>query len=83
MHGKTGFIVKPVPLDDFDDFEPLEDAVAFSQERSGRDGVRVKGLRNASVRIKGQEYSVSAGEIVELPEHAAIYFLCRGFAEIF
>ncbi|MCW7080110.1 MAG: DNA primase catalytic subunit PriS [Candidatus Methanospirare jalkutatii] len=83
LHGKTGFIVKPVPLDDFDDFEPLEDAVAFSQERSKSNGVRVKGLRNASVRIKGQEYSVSAGEIVELPEHAAIYFLCRGFAEIF
>ncbi|MCW3131452.1 MAG: DNA primase catalytic subunit PriS [Candidatus Methanospirare jalkutatii] len=83
LHGKTGFIVKPVPLDDFDDFEPLEDAVAFSHERGRRDGVRVKGLRNASVRIKGQEYSVSAGEIVELPEHAAIYFLCRGFAEIF
>ena len=76
LHGKTGFIVKPVPLDYFDDFEPLEDAVAFSDARE----VRVRGLKDASVRIKGHEYGFSAGEIVEMPENAAIYFICRGLA---
>ncbi|RLG36889.1 DNA primase catalytic subunit PriS [Methanosarcinales archaeon] len=78
LHGKTGLIVKPLSVKELDDFEPLEDAVAFSSDRT----VRVKALKRNAVRMKGHEYAVEDGEEAELPVCAAVYFMCRGVAEI-
>jgi len=55
----------------------FEDAVIF-----GNPDVKVKATRNSSVKLKGERYELEGGEIATLPEYAALYFLCRGAAEI-
>jgi len=77
LHGKSSLEVKPLRVDAIPDFEPLEDAVIF-----GNPDVKVKATRNSSVKLKGERYELEGGEIATLPEYAALYFLCRGAAEI-
>ena len=77
LHGKSSLEVKPLRVDAIPDFEPLEDAVVF-----GDADVKVRAMRNSSVKLKGERYELAEGEIATLPEYAALYFLCRGAAEI-
>ncbi len=77
LHGKSSLEVKPVRIETFDDFEPLEDAVVF-----GDSAVEITAVRNSAIKMKGERYKVEAREIASVPEHAAIYFMCRGVAEI-
>jgi len=77
LHGKSSLQVKPLRIDAFDDFDPLEDAVAF-----GNSPVEIRIARNSSITMKGESYKVEEGEVVSVPEHVALYFMCRGAAEI-
>ena len=77
LHGKSSLQVKPLSIDTFDDFDPLVDAVAF-----GDSPVEIRVARNSSITMKGESYEVEEGEVVSVPEHAALYFICRGVAEI-
>jgi len=75
LHGKTGLKVTEVDIDRLRDFNPFYDAVVFGDER-----VRIRGVRRAKIEIMGEDYSIKAGERASIPEHAAIFFLCRGVA---
>ena len=77
LHGKSSLEVKPVRIEAFRDFDPLEDAIAF-----GDSPVEISATRDSSVKMKGEKYEVEEGEIASVPEHAALYFMCRGAAEI-
>ena len=77
LHGKSSLVVKPLGIAELKDFEPLEDAVAF-----GGSPVEVRALRKAAVKMKGERYEVKEGEVAVVPECAALYFFCRGAAEI-
>ncbi|MCK4475308.1 MAG: DNA primase catalytic subunit PriS [Methanophagales archaeon] len=77
LHGKSSLEVKPVRIEAFKDFDPLEDAIAF-----GDSPVEISAARNSSIEMKGERYEVEEGEIASLPEHVALYFMCRGVAEI-
>ena len=77
LHGKSSLEVKPVRIEAFKDFDPLEDAIAF-----GNSPVEITAIRNSSIEMKGERYRMEAGEIASLPEHVALYFMCRGVAEI-
>jgi len=77
LHGKSSLQVKPLSIETFDDFDPLVDAVAF-----GNSSVEISVARNSSITMKGESYEVEEGEVVSVPEHAALYFMCRGVAEI-
>nr|CBH39452.1 probable DNA primase small subunit [uncultured archaeon] len=77
LHGKSSLQVKPLSIETFDDFDPLVDAVAF-----GNLPVEIRVARNSSITMKGESYEVEEGEVVSVPEHAALYFMCRGVAEI-
>jgi len=77
LHGKSSLEVKPVTIETFDDFDPLEDAVVF-----GDSAVEITAVRSSAIKMKGERYKVEAREIASVPEHAAIYFMCRGVAEI-
>jgi DNA primase small subunit len=72
LHGKTGLVVRVLDLGELKDFEPLRDAVweGFTDE-----SVKVTGKEDFSIRLKGEELSVSKGSETELPEYAAVYFL--------
>jgi len=73
LHGKTGFLVKPLTIEEFDDFDPLQDAVVFGDEK-----VSVNVLKPFNIRIR--DFSCNAKEgTVEMPEYAAVFACARGF----
>jgi DNA primase small subunit len=77
LHGKSSLRVKPLTVESFKEFNPLVDAVVF-----GDKPVEIQATRNSSIKLKGEQYKVAEGEIAPLPEHVALYFLCRGAAEL-
>jgi len=77
LHGKSSLEVTPLRIETFDDFDPLEDAVVF-----GDSPVEISVARSSSITMKGERYEAEEGEIASVPEHVALYFMCRGAAEI-
>jgi len=76
LHGKSSLVVKPLRIETFKDFDPLEDAVVF-----GDSPVDISVARDSSIKMKGERYKVEEGEVASVPEHIALYFMCRGVAE--
>ena len=77
LHGKSSLAVKPIRIETFTAFNPLNNAVVF-----GDSPVEITVSRNSSITLKGETYTVEQGEVVSVPEHVAVYFMCRGVAEI-
>jgi len=77
LHGKSSLEVKPLSIETFAAFNPLDDAVVF-----GDSPVEISVGRNSAIKLKGETYKVEQGEVVSVPEHVAVYFMCRGVAEI-
>jgi len=78
LHGKTGFEVIPMTRDQFDDFDPFDDAVSPA---FGDTPVRLVLDKPAEVRLRGKSHSVDAGA-VEVPEHLAVFLVCRKLARL-
>jgi len=76
LHGGSGLRVTPVPLADFDAFDPLRDAVVFS-DRS----VKVEMGMNLSMEMMGSSYQLAKGTAA-VPEALAVFLCARGFAEV-
>jgi DNA primase small subunit len=62
-------------VDEFRRFDPLCDAVVFSNR-----SVAVKIAKPVTAEIKGETIKVHQG-ISELPEYTAVYLMARGLAE--
>ena len=75
LHGKTGFVVKPLSLEELESFDPFRDALAF-----GSESVKVRCIKHARLRIGDVELNLKAGEKAVVPEYAAVYLICRGMA---
>ena len=75
LHGDTGFIAKKVPLKELAAFDPLRQALAFSETSL----VKVKSIASGplSFTLQGQSFALEAGEEKELPENAAVFLLCK------
>ena len=73
LHGKTGLKVSEVK--DLEEFDPFRDAVVFDD-----DEVEIKTLKKVKLRIGEVNLRIPAGEVVKVPEYAAIFLLCRGEA---
>lgn len=71
LHGKTGLRVTPIPLEEFDRFDPLRDAVALGDEPA-----RVVVSKPMDVPLKGRTLHVQPGD-QELPLYAAIFVTLR------
>ncbi|WXG42536.1 MAG: DNA primase small subunit PriS [Promethearchaeati archaeon SRVP18_Atabeyarchaeia-1] len=79
LHGKTGFIVTKV--DDLESFEPFRDAIAFGSSETVT--VHIDKSKAAhSFRIGDQTYGPFVEEKCQLPMEFAIFFMCKGVAEI-
>jgi DNA primase small subunit len=76
LHGGTGLRVTPVPLGDLGSFDPLRDAVVFSDRK-----VKVDAAANLSMEIQGNTYRVEKGTAA-VPEALAVFLCARGLAEI-
>ena len=74
LHGKTGFCVVPLGIDEVRGFDPLRDAVVLPE-----DPVRVEVKKALQVRLKGQDFRLGPGP-AELPAYAAVFAMGRGAA---
>jgi DNA primase small subunit len=77
LHGKSSLEVKPLRIETFEDFNPLEDAVVFDDAP-----VEIHVDKSTSIKLKGESYIMEAGEVTSVPEHVALYCMCRGVAEL-
>jgi DNA primase small subunit len=76
LHAKSGFRATPLTLKEIHDFDPLIDAVPFSDRN-----VRIDANRGYSVSLLGNTYDIAPG-ICQVPEAVALFLCCRGMAEI-
>lgn len=77
LHGGTGLRVTPIPIDDVDAFDPLEDAVP---DLYGTDSVEVTIVDDCEFEFKGEQHSFSPPENLELPNDMAIYMMTKEYA---
>ena len=77
LHGKTGLLVKEVPIFRLDAFDPLSEAVAFDK---GYLTINVKS--SPRFRVGDQEYGPYEGCKVTIPVAPALLLLCKGLAEV-
>lgn len=75
IHGGSSFRVVPLTRSRLENFNPLEDAIIFSDSP-----VRVLVTKPQEVELKGKLYRVSEG-VGHLPENVAMFLMCRGCAE--
>jgi len=80
LHGGSGMRVVPLTLSEFTTFEPLRDAVVFSEKEIQIEVIPPLKPQNALVEMKGKSIKVVEG-INTVPEYAGIYLMCRGAAE--
>jgi len=80
LHGGSGMRVVPLTLSEFKIFEPLRDAVVFSEKEIKIEVFPPLKPQNALVEMKGKSIKVVEG-INTVPEYAGIYLMCRGAAE--
>jgi DNA primase small subunit len=76
LHGGSGFKVTPLSIQDFEEFEPLWDAVVF-----GDDPISIEITKPFIAELCGQSYRMLPG-VTEVPLHAAVFFMARGAAEL-
>ncbi|TRZ86808.1 MAG: DNA primase catalytic subunit PriS [Methanosarcinales archaeon] len=80
LHGGSGMRVVPLTLSEFKTFEPLRDAVVFSEKEIQIEVNPPLKPQNSLVEMKGKSIKVVEG-INIVPEYAGIYLMCRGAAE--
>ena len=76
LHGGSGMQVQSLELRDLPDFDPLVDAVVFSDRE-----VRVDARFALAMPMLGSTYQIQKG-ISTVPEAVGIFLCCRGIAEI-
>lgn len=80
LHGGSGMRVVPLTLAEFENFEPLRNAVVFSEKEIKIEVFPPLKPQNSLVEMKGKSIKVEEG-INTVPEYAGIYLMCRGAAE--
>jgi DNA primase small subunit len=76
LHAKSGFRVTPLTVRELPEFDPLIDAVPFSDR-----GVQIDSPREYDVSLLGNLWSIKTG-VQQVPEAVALFLCCRGMAEI-
>jgi DNA primase small subunit len=76
LHGKTGFKVLKVEIDDLADFDPLTDAIVFND-----DSVKVKLTQPFSLRMNNKDFDLNTG-VQDVPLYLAVLLIGRGIATV-
>jgi DNA primase small subunit len=77
LHGGTGLVVCPIPRDELDAFDPLDDAVA-SAFRGHEIAIDV--TEPVSGRLDGEAFAFQPGTVT-VPEALGLFLMARGAAE--
>ena len=76
LHGKTGFVVKKISLDDLKIFNPLIDAVILKE-----DPIRIELNKSFKIKMKGEYFNLKKGEEY-LPTYLAFFLIGNKIANI-
>ncbi|RLF43296.1 MAG: DNA primase catalytic subunit PriS [Thermoplasmata archaeon] len=76
LHGKTGLKVCQIDIDKLDEFDPLYDAVVFSE-----DSVKIDLKEKFTIRMKGEVFNLDKG-VCKVPEYLAVFLVGRDIAKI-
>ena len=76
LHGKTGFMVKKISVDDLKNFEPLRDTIVLTD-----DNVKVNLEKPFSIKMKDEEFNLKQGE-QEIPAFLAVFLIGIKMANI-
>jgi len=76
LHGKTGFKVVKISLDELNDFDPLKDTVVLPD-----DPVKVELKQPINIKMKGDEFNLEQ-EKQELPAYLAVFLIGRKMANV-
>jgi DNA primase small subunit len=76
LHGGSGFRVTPLSPRELAGFDPLMDAVVFSDRE-----VKVESAASLTIPLLGNTYRVEKG-VQAVPEALAVFLCCRGVSEI-
>jgi DNA primase small subunit len=86
LHGKTGFEVQELSIEQLYNFHPLKevdeklDPIVFKSKKNTQK-IRITAPEVPQTVIKGEEYGpYRKDEIIELPNHIAIFLLCKEVA---
>ncbi len=86
LHGKTGFKVQELKLDELDKFNPLDeknerlDPIVFHSNNTQK--LEITESLVPETKIKGNIYGpYKLGDIIEVPHHIAVYLLCKEVAK--
>ncbi|TFF92120.1 MAG: hypothetical protein EU543_05825 [Promethearchaeota archaeon] len=86
LHGKTGFKVQELLIDELEAFNPLNetrddlDPIIFKSSENTHK-IKIIERQVPQTKIKGETYGpYENGEIVEVPNHIAIFLLCKEVA---
>ncbi|HWR27192.1 MAG TPA: DNA primase catalytic subunit PriS [Candidatus Thermoplasmatota archaeon] len=71
LHGKTGFKVVKIGVDDLKDFDPLQDAVALPD-----DPVKIMVQKETTIDMKDQSYHLEEGA-QEVPTYLGVFLIGR------
>jgi DNA primase small subunit len=89
LHGKTGFKVQELTLDQIDQFNPLDekdkklDPIVFTGKTQVNQMVKITDTQVPKMKIKGELYGpYYKDERVDLPHYYAVFLLCKGVAQL-
>ncbi len=75
LHGGSSMRVVPLTLETIKVFDPLKDAVVFSDKE-----ISVAAESPASCDLRGNHFEIEEG-VNTVPEYAGVYLMCRGAVE--
>jgi DNA primase small subunit len=89
LHGKTGFKVQEISMNELEEFNPLDepnekiDPIVFKTEKELTSKLEITEMEVPMTKIKGIEYGPYVkGEKIEVPHHIAVFLLCKEVAKI-
>jgi len=88
LHGKTGFKVQEIELNELDDFNPLDesnenlDPIVFKSTKNLTHKLEIVETKLPITTIKGESFGPYVkGEVIEVPHHFAVFLLCKEVAK--
>jgi len=88
LHGKTGFKVQELELNELDDFNPLDesneklDPIVFKSKKNLTHKLEIMEKKLPITTIKGESFGPYVkSEVIEVPHHFAVFLLCKEVAK--
>ncbi len=88
LHGKTGFKVQEIELNELNDFNPLDepneklDPIVFKSKQHTTYKLEIIENKLPITTIKGESFGpYIKGDIIDVPHHFAVFLLCKEVAK--